>query len=105
MCLQVSDIDGTMIGDMSDPDALCSSQRFQLYWENSAALFGSLLVYNTGGWVRAGRRLNVGWGGAQAQGWVGVGLRPKVVWVRGEAVQGSKGGEDEGGGFGGVKEG
>ncbi len=45
---QVSDIDGTMIGDMSSPDAFTSSHRFAEYWENSASLAGSLLVYNTG---------------------------------------------------------
>ncbi|EFJ40325.1 hypothetical protein VOLCADRAFT_119992 [Volvox carteri f. nagariensis] len=44
----VSDIDGTMIGDMSCPDAFSSSHRFAEYWENSASLAGSLLVYNTG---------------------------------------------------------
>ncbi|KAG2492426.1 hypothetical protein HYH03_009369 [Edaphochlamys debaryana] len=44
----VSDIDGTMIGDMSSPDAFSSSERFTDYWENSASLAGSLLVYNTG---------------------------------------------------------
>lgn len=44
----VSDIDGTMIGDMSSPDAFTSSHRFAEYWENSASLAGSLLVYNTG---------------------------------------------------------
>ncbi|KAG2447799.1 hypothetical protein HYH02_007256 [Chlamydomonas schloesseri] len=44
----VSDIDGTMIGDMSSPDVFTSSERFADYWENSASLTGSLLVYNTG---------------------------------------------------------
>ncbi|GLC57318.1 hypothetical protein PLESTB_001211200 [Pleodorina starrii] len=44
----VSDIDGTMIGDMASPDAFTSSHRFAEYWENSASLAGSLLVYNTG---------------------------------------------------------
>jgi hypothetical protein len=45
---QVSDIDGTMIGDMGMPDVFASSARFADYWENSASLSGSLLVYNTG---------------------------------------------------------
>ncbi|PNH04622.1 Ribosomal protein S6 kinase alpha-4 [Tetrabaena socialis] len=45
---RVSDIDGTMIGDMSSPDVFTSSERFADYWENSASLAGSLLVYNTG---------------------------------------------------------
>ncbi|GFR50917.1 hypothetical protein Agub_g13235 [Astrephomene gubernaculifera] len=44
----VSDIDGTMIGDLGSPDAFESSHRFAEYWENSASLAGSLLVYNTG---------------------------------------------------------
>eukprot|EP00798_Chlamydomonas_sp_ICE-L_P011612 gene11612-34319_t len=44
----VSDIDGTMIGDASAPDAFVSSKRFLDYWESNATLSGSLLVYNTG---------------------------------------------------------
>ncbi|MEW5320338.1 MAG: hypothetical protein WDW38_011418 [Sanguina aurantia] len=46
--LLVSDIDGTMIGDMGNVDVFESSARFVNYWENSASLAGSLLAYNTG---------------------------------------------------------
>jgi len=44
----VSDLDGTMFGDVNAPDAFDSSARFQAYWESNQALAGSLLVYNTG---------------------------------------------------------
>jgi hypothetical protein len=37
-----------MIGDTAAADAFHSSERFVSYWENSQALSGSLLVYNTG---------------------------------------------------------
>ena len=42
----VSDLDGTMVGEGADADA--ATQRFCSYWEDSAALAGSVLVYNTG---------------------------------------------------------
>lgn len=44
----VSDLDGTMFGDVNSPDAFDSSHRFLQYWEGTQALAGSLLVYNTG---------------------------------------------------------
>ncbi|KAG1676847.1 hypothetical protein FOA52_010356 [Chlamydomonas sp. UWO 241] len=44
----VSDLDGTMFGDVNCHDAFDSSTRFRGYWENSQALAGSVLVYNTG---------------------------------------------------------
>lgn len=68
---QVSDIDGTMIGDVSSPDAFNSSHRFADYWENSASLAGSLLVYNTGKRARVRMSLFGGGGGAGLGGWVG----------------------------------
>jgi len=42
----VSDLDGTMVGEGGKADAAMAS--FCDYWENSAALVGSRLVYNTG---------------------------------------------------------
>ncbi|KAK9834998.1 hypothetical protein WJX81_003222 [Elliptochloris bilobata] len=42
----VSDLDGTMVGDGAEADA--ATQRFCNYWEDTAALAGSVLVYNTG---------------------------------------------------------
>ena len=42
----MSDLDGTMVGE--GPDADAATQRFCCYWEDSAALAGSVLVYNTG---------------------------------------------------------
>lgn len=46
----VSDIDGTMVGDVCNegPGAFHSSGRFKEYWENAPVLGGSILVYNTG---------------------------------------------------------
>ena len=44
--LQVSDLDGTMVGD--DPAADAGTEAFCRYWEDSAALSGGVLVYNTG---------------------------------------------------------
>ncbi len=45
----VSDIDGTMIGpDEKGAAAYSSTGRFRNYWEDEAALCGSLLAYNTG---------------------------------------------------------
>lgn len=43
---QVSDLDGTMVGEGSVADA--ATRRFCNYWEDTAALAGSVLVYNTG---------------------------------------------------------
>ena len=43
---QVSDLDGTMVGD--GPAADAATAEFQQYWESNAALCGSVLVYNTG---------------------------------------------------------
>jgi hypothetical protein len=42
----VSDLDGTMVGEGADADA--ATRRFCAYWEDTAALAGSVLVYNTG---------------------------------------------------------
>jgi len=42
----VSDLDGTMVGEGPEADAMTAS--FGTYWEESAALVGSVLVYNTG---------------------------------------------------------
>ena len=44
--MQVSDLDGTMVGD--GPEADGATQAFCDYWENTAALAGGILVYNTG---------------------------------------------------------
>ena len=44
--LQVSDLDGTMVGE--DPAADAGTEAFCNYWEDSAALSGGVLVYNTG---------------------------------------------------------
>jgi hypothetical protein len=42
----VSDVDGTMI---EDSDTACKAAwDFREYWENSAALCSSIMVYNTG---------------------------------------------------------
>ncbi|GMH32935.1 hypothetical protein BSKO_00769 [Bryopsis sp. KO-2023] len=43
----VSDLDGTMVENES-PEADRASQEFMKYWEDNAALCGSVLVYNTG---------------------------------------------------------
>ena len=43
---QVSDLDGTMVGDDEAADG--ATQDFCNYWEDTAALAGSVLVYNTG---------------------------------------------------------
>ncbi|KAH7618839.1 putative sucrose-phosphatase 1 [Nannochloris sp. 'desiccata'] len=42
----VSDLDGTLVGDGADADQKTSD--FGAYWEDNAALVGSVLVYNTG---------------------------------------------------------
>ena len=42
----VSDLDGTMVGEGEDADA--ATADFGFYWEENAALAGSVLVYNTG---------------------------------------------------------
>lgn len=42
----VSDLDGTLVGEGADADAMTAS--FCSYWEETAALCGSVLVYNTG---------------------------------------------------------
>ena len=44
--MQVSDLDGTMVGEDSEADA--GTGAFCSYWEDSAALSGGVLVYNTG---------------------------------------------------------
>lgn len=44
--MQVSDVDGTMIDE--DDFAVQCAKDFRSYWENSAALCSSILVYNTG---------------------------------------------------------
>ena len=44
--MQVSDVDGTMI-DEDDFSVQCAKD-FRQYWENSATLCSSILVYNTG---------------------------------------------------------
>ena len=44
--MQVSDLDGTMVGE--DPEADAGTGAFCSYWEDSAALSGGILVYNTG---------------------------------------------------------
>ena len=46
LCLQVSDLDGTMVGNGPEADAMTRS--FTHYWENTAVLRNSVLVYNTG---------------------------------------------------------
>lgn len=43
---QVSDVDGTMIDDSDD--AARAAADFRDYWENTAALCSSIMVYNTG---------------------------------------------------------
>jgi hypothetical protein len=43
---QVSDVDGTMIDE--NDSAVRAAADFRDYWENSATLCGSVLVYNTG---------------------------------------------------------
>ncbi|KAK9810564.1 hypothetical protein WJX73_000994 [Symbiochloris irregularis] len=42
----VSDLDGTMVGE--GPEADAATRAFCAYWENTAALAGGVLVYNTG---------------------------------------------------------
>lgn len=44
--VQVSDVDGTMIDDSHE--GIQYAEDFREYWENSATLRGSILVYNTG---------------------------------------------------------
>lgn len=44
--VQVSDLDGTMVGE--GPEADAATLAFCRYWENTAALAGGVLVYNTG---------------------------------------------------------
>lgn len=44
--MQVSDLDGTMVGESPAADA--ATAQFYEYWENTAALAGGVLVYNTG---------------------------------------------------------
>ena len=44
--LQVSDLDGTMVGTTPEADEMTSA--FTRYWEGTAALCNSVLVYNTG---------------------------------------------------------
>ena len=44
--MQVSDLDGTMCGETEFADS--ATRQFCTYWENNAALVGSVLVYNTG---------------------------------------------------------
>lgn len=46
MLMQVSDVDGTMIDD-NELSRRCAWD-FREYWENTAALCSSILVYNTG---------------------------------------------------------
>lgn len=46
MWWQVSDLDGTMVGNGHEADAM--TQNFKQYWEDNAALRNSVLVYNTG---------------------------------------------------------
>ena len=43
---QVSDLDGTMVGD--GPEADAGTAAFCAYWEDAPALTGGVLVYNTG---------------------------------------------------------
>lgn len=43
---QVSDLDGTMVGEGDEADA--ATREFAAYWEENAALSGGVLVYNTG---------------------------------------------------------
>jgi Sucrose-6F-phosphate phosphohydrolase len=43
---QVSDLDGTMVGEGALADGM--TREFCEYWEGTAALVGSVLVYNTG---------------------------------------------------------
>ena len=43
---QVSDLDGTMVGEGEEADA--GTREFAAYWEENAALAGGVLVYNTG---------------------------------------------------------
>ncbi len=72
-----------MIGDMSSPDVFTSSERFADYWENSASLTGSLLVYNTGEGAACG-----GMGVGRGVGWGGVECRGRLWWGRGLGVHG-----------------
>lgn len=44
--MQVSDVDGTMIDDSHE--GIRYAEDFREYWENSATLCSSILVYNTG---------------------------------------------------------
>ena len=44
--MQVSDLDGTMVGEGEAADT--ATREFRDYWESNAALAGSVLVYNTG---------------------------------------------------------
>lgn len=44
--MQVSDLDGTMVGESPAADA--ATAAFSSYWENTATLAGGVLVYNTG---------------------------------------------------------
>ena len=57
---QVSDLDGTMVGDGEEADAC--TREFATYWEENAALAGGVLVYNTGRWVKEGSGWGVGGG-------------------------------------------
>ena len=44
--VQVSDLDGTMVGNGAEADSMTS--RFTQFWEDNAVLRNSVLVYNTG---------------------------------------------------------
>ena len=44
--MQVSDLDGTMVGNGPEADSMTSD--FTSFWENNAVLRNSVLVYNTG---------------------------------------------------------
>jgi hypothetical protein len=46
LIMQVSDLDGTMVGETEEADA--ATREFCTYWEENAALSGGILVYNTG---------------------------------------------------------
>ena len=44
--MQVSDLDGTMVGNGPEADSM--THQFTQFWENNAVLRNSVLVYNTG---------------------------------------------------------
>ena len=84
---QVSDLDGTMVGEGEEADAC--TRDFAAYWEDNAALAGGVLVYNTGRWVGAQRSVfQLQRGGGLGFGGVLSGIPAAGAWHRGPARHG-----------------